>query len=90
MTVRQLHIFAGSKLVAFLIGRQSGDSYVIGAYFNRSCIEQLSSEDSRSGGRSQELLSLAALELWHPAFLEGEKGEPQTVPDPSLVATNQR
>ena len=58
-------------------------------YFNCGCIEQMISKDSRSGGLSRELFSLVALELWHRAFLEGRKPQPQIGPDSSLVATNQ-
>jgi hypothetical protein len=39
-------------------------------YFEKSCIENLISEDARSGGLSKPLLSLATLELWHRVFLE--------------------
>jgi asparagine synthase (glutamine-hydrolysing) len=39
-------------------------------YFNKGCIENLISEDSRLGGLTKELLSLATLELWHRAFLK--------------------
>jgi hypothetical protein len=39
-------------------------------YFNRGCVENLVAEDSRLGGLSKELLSLATLELWHRAFLK--------------------
>ena len=39
-------------------------------YFNKGCIENLISEDSRWGGLTKELLSLATLELWHRAFLK--------------------
>jgi asparagine synthase (glutamine-hydrolysing) len=38
-------------------------------YFQRSAIEKLLSEDSRFGGYSKELFSLAVLELWHREFL---------------------
>lgn len=58
-------------------------------YFNRVCIEKMLSEDSLSGGLSKELFSLAALELWHRAFLDGRNPEPQIQPDSSLVATNE-
>jgi asparagine synthase (glutamine-hydrolysing) len=39
-------------------------------YFNRDCVEQLIADDTRLGGFSKELLSLATLELWHRAFLK--------------------
>jgi asparagine synthase (glutamine-hydrolysing) len=39
-------------------------------YFNKGSIEGLVAENSRSGAYSKELLSLAALELWHRAFLK--------------------
>lgn len=59
-------------------------------YFNPACIEHMIAEDSRSGGLSREIFSLAALELWHRAFLKSRKAAvPQTSPDSSLVATNQ-
>jgi asparagine synthase (glutamine-hydrolysing) len=39
-------------------------------YFRREGIEQLISADLAFGGHSKELFSLAALELWHRAFLD--------------------
>jgi asparagine synthase (glutamine-hydrolysing) len=57
-------------------------------YFNRRCIEQMISQNCRSGGLHRELFSLVALELWHRAFLQNTKAEPQDAPDSSLVATN--
>ena len=42
-------------------------------YFRRSGIENLLQKDSTQGGHSKELLSLAALEVWHREFLDGEK-----------------
>lgn len=39
-------------------------------YFEKRGIENLILEDSRVGGRSKELFSLAVLELWHRAFLK--------------------
>jgi hypothetical protein len=39
-------------------------------YFKRSGIENLLAKDSARGGYSKELLSLAALELWHREFLD--------------------
>jgi asparagine synthase (glutamine-hydrolysing) len=39
-------------------------------YFRRDGVEQLISEDQRSGGYSKELFTLAVLELWHRAFLD--------------------
>jgi hypothetical protein len=47
------------------------------------------SDNSSSHRLSRELFSLVALELWHRAFLEGQKADPQIAPDSSLVATNQ-
>lgn len=41
-------------------------------YFQRSALEQLLTENSRTGVHSKELLSLTALELWHRAFLKPE------------------
>jgi asparagine synthase (glutamine-hydrolysing) len=38
-------------------------------YFNRSSIEHLLAENSRSGKYSKEVLSLLVLELWHRSFL---------------------
>lgn len=38
-------------------------------YFNRSRIEYLLAENSRSGRYSKEVLSLLVLELWHRSFL---------------------
>jgi asparagine synthase (glutamine-hydrolysing) len=38
-------------------------------YFNRSCVENLISEHSKSGGFPKEILSLMSLELWHRVFL---------------------
>lgn len=38
-------------------------------YFNRSSIEYLVAENSRSGRYSKEVLSLLVLELWHRSFL---------------------
>jgi asparagine synthase (glutamine-hydrolysing) len=40
-------------------------------YFDRSSIEGLIAENSRSGKYSKELLSLAVLELWHRSFVTG-------------------
>jgi hypothetical protein len=42
-------------------------------YFERSGIETLLFKDSTQGGYSKELLSLAALELWHREFLDSER-----------------
>jgi asparagine synthase (glutamine-hydrolysing) len=42
-------------------------------YFKRSGVESLLAKDSAQGGYSKELLSLAALELWHREFLDGNK-----------------
>lgn len=42
-------------------------------YFNRAAVENLLMIDSTQGGHSKELLSLAALELWHREFLDGER-----------------
>jgi asparagine synthase (glutamine-hydrolysing) len=42
-------------------------------YFKRSGVEDLLLIDSTQGGHSKELLSLAALELWHREFLDGER-----------------
>jgi asparagine synthase (glutamine-hydrolysing) len=39
-------------------------------YFDRACVEQLLSENSRCGLYAKELFSLATLELWHRAFLD--------------------
>jgi len=39
-------------------------------YFNKSAIERLISDDSRTGGFSKEVFSLLALELWHRTFLK--------------------
>jgi len=41
-------------------------------YFQRNAIESLLTEDSRFGGYSKELFSLAVLELWHREFLGKE------------------
>ncbi len=39
-------------------------------YFEKSAVERLIAEDSRFGGYSKDLFSLATLELWHRTFLE--------------------
>jgi asparagine synthase (glutamine-hydrolysing) len=39
-------------------------------YFRKEAVENLISENFRSGGHSKRLFSLAALELWHRAFLD--------------------
>ena len=55
-------------------------------YFNRSSIENLMAENSRSGRYSKELLSLAALELWHRSFLTGAAPTiPNAAVDPALA-----
>ncbi|HEY3128369.1 MAG TPA: asparagine synthase (glutamine-hydrolyzing) [Acidobacteriota bacterium] len=41
-------------------------------YFKKKCIEELVSEDLRSGSYSKEIFSLAVLELWHRVFLDKE------------------
>jgi asparagine synthase (glutamine-hydrolysing) len=58
-------------------------------YFNRGCVEGMISEHSQSGGLSRELFSLAALELWHRAFVKRRETKPERVLDSSLVATNE-
>ena len=45
-------------------------------YFKRSAIENLMTKDSKQGGHSKELLSLAALELWHREFLDAHSLRP--------------
>jgi asparagine synthase (glutamine-hydrolysing) len=54
-------------------------------YFNRSSIEDLISENTRSGNYSKELLSLAVLELWHRSFLTGDTATPSTMLNPALA-----
>jgi len=58
-------------------------------YFKKPAIEKLVVKDSQQGGHSKELLSLAALELWHRAFLKNETVDPDEASDPVLsVAAN--
>ena len=49
-------------------------------YFNQRSIEKLVADNSRSGNYAKELLSLMVLELWHRAFLKGDKS-PAGVPE---------
>jgi len=56
-------------------------------YFNRGHIEKMIVENSNLGGLSRELFSLAALELWHRAFLTSNKAEMPAPPD-FLVGTS--
>jgi asparagine synthase (glutamine-hydrolysing) len=55
-------------------------------YFKRSAIEHLIAQNSEVGGYSKELLSLAALELWHRAFFENENMVGSAVGDSVLSA----
>lgn len=55
-------------------------------YFNRHSIENLLSENWRSGKYARELLSLAVLELWHRSFLNGDAAKsPVITQDPALA-----
>ncbi len=56
-------------------------------YFKREGIEHLISADLRSGGHSKELFSLAALELWHRAFLDSPTNRPDGSTVESRLAT---
>jgi asparagine synthase (glutamine-hydrolysing) len=42
-------------------------------YFNKAAVEKLISANNDSGAHSKEVFSLVALELWHRAFLDGER-----------------
>jgi asparagine synthase (glutamine-hydrolysing) len=42
-------------------------------YFNKTAVEKLISANNDSGAHSKEVFSLVALELWHRAFLDGER-----------------
>jgi asparagine synthase (glutamine-hydrolysing) len=53
-------------------------------YFKKGSIEQLISDNVESGGRSKELFSLVALELWHRQFLDGAGLSRPPVPPNSL------
>jgi asparagine synthase (glutamine-hydrolysing) len=49
-------------------------------YFNQRSIEKLVADNLRFGNYAKELLSLTVLELWHRAFLKGDKS-PAGVPE---------
>jgi asparagine synthase (glutamine-hydrolysing) len=42
-------------------------------YFNKAAVEKLINANNDSGAHSKEVFSLVALELWHRAFLDGER-----------------
>jgi asparagine synthase (glutamine-hydrolysing) len=42
-------------------------------YFNKVAVEKLINANNDSGAHSKEVFSLVALELWHRAFLDGER-----------------
>lgn len=54
-------------------------------YFKREGIERLIAADSRSGGHSKELFSLAVLELWHRTFLDNSRAPNVPLVESSLV-----
>jgi asparagine synthase (glutamine-hydrolysing) len=59
-----------------------GSKAIARGYFKKSAVEQLLSEDIRSGGYSKEIFDLTVLELWHREFLEKEAPaiQPQSAP----------
>jgi len=42
-------------------------------YFDKAAVEKLITANNHSGANSKEVFSLVALELWHRAFLDGER-----------------
>lgn len=42
-------------------------------YFDKAAVEKLINANNASGAHSKEVFSLVALELWHRAFLDGER-----------------
>jgi asparagine synthase (glutamine-hydrolysing) len=42
-------------------------------YFEKAAVERLVNANNDSGAHSKEVFSLVALELWHRAFLDGER-----------------
>ena len=49
-------------------------------YFKTAAVQNMLSEDAKSGGYSKEIFNLVILELWHREFLENQKSEQPRAP----------